>query len=131
MPKDNCEQKKKCRTHENAPIIKIRSGYGRVELQCETQTPTADISSLCFNIKTYKYWCKQMYVHLSEIEILIIENIIAMEIHSEAKLYQWVENCKHLWAWAWGWGFIHFIYSDNPFFLYASIIWSCKRCIHW
>lgn len=24
-----------------------------------------------------------MYVHLSEIEILIIENIIAMEIHNE------------------------------------------------
>lgn len=37
-----------------------------------------------------------MYVHLSEIEILIIENIIAMEIHNETKLYQWVENCKHL-----------------------------------
>jgi hypothetical protein len=25
--------------HENAPIIKIRSGYGRVELQCDTPKP--------------------------------------------------------------------------------------------
>lgn len=29
MPKDNCTKK---HAHENAPIIKIRSGYGRVQL---------------------------------------------------------------------------------------------------
>lgn len=38
-----------------------------------------------------------MHAHLSEIEILIIENIIAMET---PKLYhKWVENCKHLKVW--------------------------------
>lgn len=42
-----------------------------------------------------------MHAHLSEIEILIIENIIAMET---PKLYhQRVENCKHLKAWELVW----------------------------
>lgn len=76
------------------------------------------------NIKIYKYWCKQMYVHLSEIEILIIENIIAMETRKRNCFDGWkivsIYDCTGWCSGEWVKGEDLFI----PISILYSIIWK-------